>query len=83
MKPKPNKFASVEEILSFAMAEEQKAAHYYEDVANRMADKKMKLFLLELAEMEVEHYNHLKAKLAECRASGFCTQGIMSSFHES
>lgn len=79
---RPNKFASIEEILTFAMADEQEAAHYYEDVANRMADTDLKRLLLDLAKMEVEHYNVLKAKLEECRANGFCTHGILSSFEE-
>lgn len=82
LQSKPTEFASVEEILTFAMEEEQQAAHYYEDAATRVVNPDMKHFLLILAKMELEHYNILKKKLEECRANHFCTNGILASFDE-
>ena len=82
MQPKLDQFSTVEDILTYAMEEEKEAAHFYEDAANRMADLDLKKFLLALAEMEIDHCKFLKAKLEECKANGFSTQGILSSFHE-
>ncbi len=75
-------FSSIEEILTYAMNEEQDAYDYYIAAANRTADPELKTFLIELAEMEVDHYNILKKKLEECKANEFCFSGIRSSFDD-
>lgn len=75
-------FSSIENILEYAMAEEQDASKFYRDAARRMTDPKLQKFLLDLAELEIEHYNTLKNKLDECRADSFSSNGIRTSFHE-
>lgn len=77
-----SEFASIEEILTYAMNEEQEAYDYYIEAANRTADPELKTFLIELAEMEIDHYNILKKKREECRANDFCVHGIMASFDD-
>ncbi|MFQ6604597.1 MAG: ferritin family protein [Fidelibacterota bacterium] len=73
-------FTSIEEILTYAMNEEQEAYDYYIEASNRTSDPDMKAFLVQLAEMEVDHYKILKAKLDEFRANQFSTAGIAASF---
>ncbi|MBC8479789.1 MAG: hypothetical protein H8D46_04935 [FCB group bacterium] len=75
-------FGSIEEILQHAMEDEKDASRYYLEASKRTPDPDLQKFLLKLAEMEVDHYNSLKAKLEECRAQDFCAQAILSSFHE-
>ncbi len=83
MDPKElSEFASIEEILSYAMQEEQDAYDYYIAASNRTADPELKTFLIELAEMEVDHYNILKNKLEEFKANDFSTHGIIASFED-
>ncbi len=73
-------FTSIEDILTYAMNEEQEAYDYYIEASNRTADPDMKAFLVQLAEMEVDHYNILKTKLDEFRANQFSAAGIAASF---
>ncbi len=75
-------FSTIEEILEYAMKEEQEAYEYYIEAAGRIADPDMKQFLIHLAELEVEHYNNLKEKLESYRANHFSAKGIMASFDE-
>jgi len=75
-------FASIEEILEYAMSEEQDASSYYLKAAEKVEDPNLKTFLIKLSEMEIEHYNILKNKLEECRANHFSAQAIMTSFQE-
>ncbi len=75
-------FTSIENILEYAMAEEQDASKFYRDAARHMTDPKLTKFLLDLAELEIEHYNTLKNKLDECHADSFSSNGIRTSFHE-
>ncbi|MFQ6610511.1 MAG: ferritin family protein [Fidelibacterota bacterium] len=76
-------FNSIEDILNYAINEEQDAYKYYTEAARQIADEDMKKFLLHLAKMEVDHYNTLKKKLEEYKANQFSVDGILSSFdHE-
>ncbi len=75
-------FSSIEEILEFAIREEEKAFTYYSGAAEQVTDEDMKKFLQRLAKMETDHYNVLKKKLEEYKANKFCTGGILSSFDE-
>lgn len=80
--PKPTQFSTIEEILNFAMKEEQEAAQYYQAAAIRITDPDMKQFLLILSKIELEHYNKLKQKLDEYQSTHFCMSGILASFDE-
>ncbi len=73
---------SIEEILEYAMAEEQDASSYYLKASKKVEDPDLKKFLIALSEMEVEHYNILKNKLEECRANHFSAKAIMASFQK-
>jgi rubrerythrin len=75
-------FTSVEEILEYAMADEQDASSFYLEASKKVEDPNLKKCLIMLSEMEVEHYNILKNKLEECRANQFSAQAIISSFQE-
>ena len=57
------KFDSVDEILSFAIEQEEKAAGFYTDLANRVDPKHMKEVFLGFAEEEKGH----KAKLLQVK----------------
>ncbi|NQU67358.1 MAG: hypothetical protein HQ510_05390 [Candidatus Marinimicrobia bacterium] len=80
--PKAPQFSSIENILEFAMKEEQDAYKYYTEAASQIADEDMKKFLIHLAKMEIDHYNVLKKKLEEYKANQFSTEGILASFDE-
>jgi len=75
-------FSSIEEILQFAINEENDAYNYYLEASERITDPKLKQFLIDLAAMEIEHSNMLKEKLKEYKANIFCTDAIISSFTE-
>jgi rubrerythrin len=57
------KFDSVDEILGFAIEQEEKAAGFYTDLANRADPKQMKEVFLGFAEEEKGH----KAKLLQVK----------------
>ncbi|MFQ6607485.1 MAG: ferritin family protein [Fidelibacterota bacterium] len=73
-------FSSAEEILQYAISEEQDAYNFYMKVSKQISDPDLKRFLVDLARFEQEHYEILKRKLDECRANEFCLGGIQSSF---
>ena len=77
-----SEFATIEEILSFAMKEEKDAYDFYMAAAERMADPDLKQFLIHLAETEIEHFTVLERKLDEYKANNFSSKAIMSSFDE-
>ncbi|MBL7013641.1 MAG: hypothetical protein ISR83_04415 [Candidatus Marinimicrobia bacterium] len=75
-------FKSIEDILEYALNEEKDATSFYLEVSKKTDNPDLKRFLIGLAEMEEHHYTVLKNKLEECKANHFCTDGILSSFHE-
>lgn len=79
-KKSPATFTSFEEIFEYAMNEELEAYDFYIAAADSVEDPDLKAFLIELANMETDHYQILKKKLDECRANNFCCHGIMASF---
>jgi len=75
-----SEFSSCEEIIQYAMNEEKNAHDFYLKTSDRVFDPGLKRCLLNLADMEEEHYETLKNQLEQYKAIQFCTHGIMSSF---
>jgi rubrerythrin len=61
-----NEFNSIDEILAFAMNEEQQAVEFYTSMADSSKTEDMKQVFIEFAEEEMGH----KARLAKIRMEG-------------
>ncbi len=59
-------FASVDEVLDFAMNSEQQAVDFYNALANRASNEEMKQIFISYAKEEMGH----KAKLAKIKQEG-------------
>lgn len=62
-------FSSIDDILQFAIDEEQKAVDFYSELANRANSEEMKKIFLEFAGEEVNH----KSRLTRIREEGVFT----------
>ena len=62
-------FSSIDDILKFAIDEEQKAVDFYSELANRASSEEMKKIFLEFAAEEVNH----KSRLTRIREEGVFT----------
>ncbi len=54
------KFASTEEILDFAIGEEQSAADFYVNLANQVSRASLRKMFLEFSDEELQHKNKLE-----------------------
>lgn len=71
---------TIEDILLYAMQEEEFAAAFYRKAACRTADPHVKAFLLQMATKEDEHCQELRKKLEEMEADHFSVLGVQESF---
>ncbi|MBL0176458.1 MAG: hypothetical protein IPP94_14540 [Ignavibacteria bacterium] len=73
-------YKTLVEVLQDAIDKESDAEEFYREASEMAQSTDVRVFLLEMAVMEREHFNMLSKKLESIRADQQVMNGILSSF---